>query len=111
MYQITLVLTLILIASHYLSASLKRIKGLKPTYITSFASGMVVAYVFLHMLPALVESREHIHQLLAKTTYMSPFKDLIVFTEEITLTRQTSIFSFFLGTLLVGFLRAILLVN
>lgn len=71
--------TAVLIGSHYLFPLIKRIKWLKPNVVTSFASGLVVAYVFLHMLPGLVESRDHIHALLAKTTLMSQSKDLIIF--------------------------------
>lgn len=73
------ILTIVMAASHFLSPLLKRITWLKPRQITSFASGVVVAYVFLHMLPSLVESRDSITELLAKTTHMTPFKDLIVF--------------------------------
>ena len=76
---ITGIFTLVLAGSHYLFPLIKRIKWLKPNQITSFASGLVVAYVFLHMLPALVESRDHIHKLLAKTTLMTQSKDLIIF--------------------------------
>lgn len=39
----------------------------------------MVAYVFLHMLPGLVESRDHIYELLSKTTLMNQSKDLIIF--------------------------------
>ncbi len=73
------ILTIVMAGSHYVSPLLKRIKWLKPRIITSFASGVVVAYVFLHMLPSLVESRDSISELLSKTTRMTPFKDLIVF--------------------------------
>lgn len=73
------ILTIFMAASHYMSPLLKRIHWLKPRIITSFASGVVIAYVFLHMLPSLVESRDSINELLSKSTHMTPFKDLIVF--------------------------------
>lgn len=76
---ITFLFTCTLIGAHFVSPYLKEIKTLKPYIITSFASGLTVAYVFLHMLPSLVESHAHIHTLLLKTEHMGPFKDLIVF--------------------------------
>ena len=76
---ITGFLTIFLCITHYLSPEIKRIKGLSSTKIISFAGGVAVGYVFLHMLPELVESRDKIHELLDKVTSMSQFKDLIVF--------------------------------
>jgi hypothetical protein len=76
---ITGIATLVLILSHWLFPLIKHIKWLKPKIVTSFASGLVVAYVFLHMLPSLVESRDKIHILLEKTTLMTQTKDLIIF--------------------------------
>lgn len=77
--SITLLFTCLLIGSHFISPELKKIKIFKPYVITSFASGITVAYIFLHLLPSLVESHTRIHTLIDKTTLMSPFKDLIVF--------------------------------
>lgn len=73
------IFTAILAGAHYLSPLIKKIHWLKARRITSFASGLVVAYVFLHMLPGLIESRDHIHQLLSNTTLMTQSKDLLIF--------------------------------
>ena len=74
-----LLLTLVLAVSHYLSPYMNRIPGLSPKRITSFAGGVAVGYVFLHMLPEIVESHDKIHALLAQSVYMSQFRDLAVF--------------------------------
>lgn len=74
-----LLLTIVLAVSHYVSPYLARIPGLDPKRITSFAGGVAVGYVFLHMLPEIVESHDKIHDLLAQSTGMSQFKDLAVF--------------------------------
>ena len=74
-----IILTIFLMGCHYLSPYLQRIPGLTYRRISSLAGGVAVSYVFLHMLPDLVESRDAIHVLLEKTTNMSPFKDLAVF--------------------------------
>ncbi len=76
---ITGALTLFLVGAHYLFSLIKHIHWLKPNRITSFAGGSVVAYVFLYMLPGLVESRDRIYELLARTTLMNQSKDLIIF--------------------------------
>lgn len=72
-------LLLLLLVSHYLCSYLKRIPGVSPEKIISFAGGVAVAYVFLHMLPDLVETRDKIHDLLSMVTVMTPFKDFGVF--------------------------------
>lgn len=76
---VTGIMTLVLTGSHYLFPLVGRVAALKQQRITSFASGLVVAYIFLHMLPSLVESRDHIYKLLANTTLMTQSKDLIIF--------------------------------
>jgi len=64
---------------HYLSPEVKRLKRIDPAQVISFSGGVAVGYVFLHMLPELVESRDKIHELLQHYTTMTPLKDLIVF--------------------------------
>jgi hypothetical protein len=76
---VLMVLTVLLAISHYLSPYLKRISWLRPERLTSFAGGVAVGYVFLHMLPEIVEQHDRIHELLNRTAYMSPFRDLAVF--------------------------------
>jgi hypothetical protein len=45
----------------------------------SFAGGVAVAFVFLHMLPELVEQNEPIGKLLAKLHWLTPLGDLSIF--------------------------------
>ncbi|MCH9643423.1 MAG: ZIP family metal transporter [Gammaproteobacteria bacterium] len=78
-YFAAAILSVALMICHYLSPYLKRISFLDPRRIASFAGGVAVGYVFLHMLPELVESRDHIHKLLDGAGIMTPFKDLVVF--------------------------------
>jgi hypothetical protein len=72
-------LSAILIIFHYVCPFIKYIPHYSRKHFTSFAGGVAAAYVFLHMLPGLVESRDHIHELLSRMTVMTPFKDLAVF--------------------------------
>ena len=76
---ITILLTLSLMIFHYLAPYLRKISWLDPSRITSFAGGVAVGYVFLHMLPEMVESHDKIHELLSRSTVMSQFRDLLVF--------------------------------
>lgn len=73
------ILIVFLLASHYACRYLVLIPGFSRRRFSSFAGGIAASYVFLHMLPELVESRDRIHVLLDRVTIMSPFKDLIVF--------------------------------
>lgn len=76
---ILVLLTVVLAVSHYASPYMNRLPGLSPKRITSFAGGVAVGYVFLHMLPEIVESHDKIHDLLAQSTSMSQFRDLAVY--------------------------------
>lgn len=71
--------TAVLAVSHYLSPLLKKLRWLNPVRLTSFAGGVAVGYVFLHMLPEMVEQHDKLSELLAQTVYMTPFKDLAIF--------------------------------
>lgn len=81
---IAMVLVLVMLASHYLCRALISALGLSARHFSSFAGGVAAAYVFLHMLPDLVESRDRIHILLDQMTIMTPFKDLAVFMIALT---------------------------
>jgi len=66
-------------ASHYLSPLVSAKSGLNQRKITSFAGGVAVAYVFLHMLPELVEGNEAIGQVLEHKVSLTPLLDLAIF--------------------------------
>ncbi|GGI77763.1 hypothetical protein [Legionella impletisoli] len=76
---IALLATLILIVFHYLSPWFAdRLPGKGKTFI-SFAGGTAVAYVFLHMLPELVEYNEPIGRFLMTKDWLTPFTELTIY--------------------------------
>ena len=72
-------ITVALMLCHYLSPIITRIQWVNSRKITSFSGGVAVAYVFLHMLPSLVEGNQTIGKLLARTQTLSPLLDLGIF--------------------------------
>ncbi|RJX30560.1 MAG: hypothetical protein C4525_12590 [Desulfarculus sp.] len=74
-----LVITLLLMISHYLSPLIGRLPGASERKVTSFAGGVAVAYVFLHMLPGLVEGNQAIGQALRDVARLTPLLDLAIF--------------------------------
>ncbi|MEW5912792.1 MAG: hypothetical protein AB1814_09570 [Thermodesulfobacteriota bacterium] len=74
-----LIITLLLMVSHYLSPLIKRLPGASERKVTSFAGGVAVAYVFLHMLPELVEGNQAIGQALQDVARLTPLLDLAIF--------------------------------
>lgn len=73
------VITFILMACHYLSPLIKKIPHLNSRKIISFSGGIAVAYVFLHMLPELVEGNSSIGKLLLQTKSLTALLDLGIF--------------------------------
>lgn len=76
---VALVITLALMVSHYLSPLISKIPGAGERRITSFAGGFAVAYVFLHMLPELVEGNAAIGEALKEVVPLTPLLDLGIF--------------------------------
>lgn len=71
--------TLFLMLFHDLSPWFARhLPGDGRAYV-SFAGGVAVAYVFLHMLPNLVEYNKPIGQLLMNTQWLTPFTELTIY--------------------------------
>jgi hypothetical protein len=71
--------TLILILFHYLSPWFANHLPGKGKVFISFAGGTAVAYVFLHMLPDLVEYNEPIGRFLAVSDWLTPFTELSIY--------------------------------
>ncbi len=69
----------VLCGSHFLTPTVRGHRTISSPRITSFAGGVAVAYVFLHMLPELIESRDNIFQLIGSAFQASVFTDLLVF--------------------------------
>ncbi|MCB2225799.1 MAG: ZIP family metal transporter [Desulfarculaceae bacterium] len=74
-----LVITLVLMLSHYFSRVVARIPGGNEKRLRSFAGGVAVAYVFLHMLPELVEGRDAVGEVLGQVEHLTPLLDLGIF--------------------------------
>lgn len=71
--------TLFLVAFHFLSPWFaNHLPGDGRAYI-SFAGGVAVAYVFLHMLPNLVEYNKPIGKLLVNNDWLTPFTELTIY--------------------------------
>jgi|GEM_PF-6098862 len=73
------VLVIYLCIAHYLSPQLKKISWISPSQLVSFAAGVTAAYVFLHMLPELIESRDNIRVILQKYGWQQQVVDLFVY--------------------------------
>lgn len=70
---------LFLIAAHYLSPKILRHLPEQGLFFSSFAGGTAVAYVFLHMLPSLVEYNKPISTLLEAADWLTPFTELLIY--------------------------------
>lgn len=71
--------TLFLILFHYLSPWFANHLPGNGRAFVSFAGGVAVAYVFLHMLPNLVEYNKPIGQFLLKNQWLTPFTELLIY--------------------------------
>lgn len=76
---IALMATIILIFFHYLSPWFARQLPRNGRGFASFAGGTAVAYVFLHMLPDLVEYNEPIGKFLIRIQWLTPFTELMIY--------------------------------
>ncbi len=76
---VSLFLTLALAAFHWLAPRLRRLPGIPERVMTSFSGGLAVSFVFLHMLPGLLESKDTIGEFLAAQVTMTPLRDLGVY--------------------------------
>jgi len=76
---VALIITLALMVSHYLSPLIRRIPGISERQAASFAGGVAVAYVFLHMLPELVEGNATVGRVLSRVEHLTPLLDLGIF--------------------------------
>jgi hypothetical protein len=74
-----LVIALALAGLHLLAPRLRRLPGIPEAATASFAGGISVAYVFLHLLPALAEGNEGVTEALRARLEASPLLDLAIF--------------------------------
>jgi hypothetical protein len=71
--------TFFLILFHYLSPWLANYLPGQGRAFVSFSGGVAVAYVFLHMLPELVEYNQPIGQFLLRHAWLTPFTELCIY--------------------------------
>lgn len=71
--------TLFLVLFHYLSPWLANHLPDKGAAFVSFSGGVAVAYVFLHMLPNLVEYNKPIGAFLISHQWLTPFTELLIY--------------------------------
>ncbi len=74
-----LVISLLLAALHVAAPRIRRLPRVPERVTGSFAGGLAVAYVFLHLLPELAEGNEAIGEALSDVVQPTPLLDLSVF--------------------------------
>jgi hypothetical protein len=74
-----LLLTLALVVLHVAAPRVRRLPFVPERVTTSFAGGLAVAYVFLHLLPELAEGNRAIGEALSDVVEPTPLLDLGVF--------------------------------
>lgn len=74
-----LIITAALAVIHLISIGLSKIPFIGEKGMKSFGGGMAAAYVFLHMLPELVEGNEPVGRLLEHRAELTPMVDLAIF--------------------------------
>ncbi|HWH28340.1 MAG TPA: hypothetical protein VNU26_05155 [Mycobacteriales bacterium] len=72
-------LTVVLAALHVLAPRLRTLPFVPEAVTGSFAGGLAVAYVFLHLLPELVEGNEALGEALGDTVEHTPLLELSIF--------------------------------
>ncbi len=76
----SLVIALVLAGLHLLAPRVRTLPGVPERAMGSFAGGLAVAYVFLHLLPELVEGNEAIGEVLEDVVETTPLLDLAIFS-------------------------------
>ncbi|GAB3533774.1 hypothetical protein GCM10027403_08400 [Arthrobacter tecti] len=80
----SLIIALVLAGLHLAALRIRKLP-LVPEQVTgSFAGGLAVAYVFLHLLPEIAEGNEAIGELLEDTIEVTPLFDLGIFVVALT---------------------------
>ncbi len=74
-----LVIALLLAGLHLAAPHIRRLPGVPEQAMGSFAGGLAVAYVFLHLLPELVEGNEAVGEVLEDVVSETPLLDLAIF--------------------------------
>lgn len=80
----SLVIALALAGLHLAATHIRRLPFVPESVTGSFAGGLAVAYVFLHLLPEIAEGNEAIGELLEDTIEVTPLFDLGIFVVALT---------------------------
>ena len=80
----SLVIALALAALHLAAPRIRKLPFVPESVTGSFAGGLAVAYVFLHLLPEIAEGNEAIGELLEDTIEVTPLFDLGIFVVALT---------------------------
>lgn len=80
----SLVIALVLAALHLAAPHIRKLPLVPENVTGSFAGGLAVAYVFLHLLPEIAEGNEAIGELLEDTIEVTPLFDLGIFVVALT---------------------------
>ncbi|GAA2173745.1 hypothetical protein GCM10009784_09310 [Arthrobacter parietis] len=80
----SLVIALVLAALHLAAPRIRKLPLVPESVTGSFAGGLAVAYVFLHLLPEIAEGNEAIGELLEDTIEVTPLFDLGIFVVALT---------------------------
>lgn len=79
-----LVLTVSLAVLHLAAPKIRKLPLVPERYTGSFAGGLAVAYVFLHLLPEIAEGNEAIGEALSDVVTATPLFDLAIFLVALT---------------------------
>ena len=74
----------VLVVLHLLAPRVHTLPGVPQAAIGSFAGGLAVAYVFLHLLPELAEGSEAVGEKLGDVVEVTPLLDLAIFLVALT---------------------------
>ena len=74
-----LAIAVALAALHLAAPRIRRLPGLPEAATASFAGGLAVAYVFLHLLPEIAEGNEGVGEALGDVVRVTPLLDLGIF--------------------------------
>jgi hypothetical protein len=75
----TLAITLVLVGLHLAAPRIRKLPFIPEAATGSFAGGLAVAYVFLHLLPEIAEGNEAIGEALSDVLQPTPLIDLGIF--------------------------------
>jgi hypothetical protein len=76
---IALGLTVMLAGLHLITPRIRSLPGVPERFVGSFAGGLAVAYVFLHLLPEIAAGNEAIGEVLSEVVEPTPLLELAIF--------------------------------